>query len=78
MLTMANSREKIAAHGVEFPQELTGKVEKYPERTVTPHTVRVGDETIAGLCLFCSQEDLNYFRIRIPPPKPNFKFRFRR
>lgn len=36
----------------------------------------MGDETIAGLFLFCPEEDMDFFKIRIPPPEPNFKFRF--
>lgn len=36
----------------------------------------MGDETIAGLFLFCPKDDMNYFKIRIPPPEPGIKFRF--
>ena len=56
--------------------ELSGKAGDCPDRTVIPCPVRVGDETIAGLFLFCPEEDMDYFKIRIPPPEPDIKFRF--
>jgi hypothetical protein len=75
-LTMSELKRKIDASGVDFPIELPGKTEDYPERTVIPRPVRVGDESIAGLFLFCPDEDMEYFKIKIPPPEPGFKFRF--
>jgi hypothetical protein len=75
-LTMAELKRKIDASGVNFPVELAGNAGDYPDRTVIPRPVRVGDETIAGLFLFCPEEDMDYFKIRIPPPEPDIKFRF--
>jgi len=73
---MAELKRKIDSSGVDFPMELSGKAWDYPDRTVIPRPVRVGDETIAGLFLFCPEEDMDYFTIRIPPPEPDIKFRF--
>jgi len=75
-LRMAELRRKIDASGVDYPMELSGKAGNYPDRTVIPSPVRVGDETIAGLFLFCPEEDMAYFKIRVPPPEPDIKFRF--
>jgi len=75
-LSMAELKRKIDSSGVDFPMELSGKAWDYPDRTVIPRPVRVGDETIAGLFLFCPEEDMDYFKIRIPPPEPDIKFRF--
>ena len=73
---MAELKRKIDASGVDFPLELPGKAGDYPDRTVIPRLVRVGDETIAGLFLFCPEEDMDYCKIRIPPPERAIKFRF--
>lgn len=75
-LSMAELKRKIDSSGVDFPMELSGKAGGYPNRTIIPRPVRVGDETIAGLFLFCPEEDMDYFKIRIPPPEPDIKFRF--
>jgi hypothetical protein len=75
-LPMAELKRKIDACGVDFPMELSGLAGDYPDRTVIPRPVRVGDETIAGLFLFCPEMDMDYFKIRIPPPEPDIKFRF--
>jgi hypothetical protein len=75
-LTLAELKRKIDASGVDFPMELAGKAGDNPNRIVIPRPVRVGDETIAGLFLFCPEEDMDYFKIRIPPPEPCIKFRF--
>ena len=75
-LSMAELKRKIDASGVDFPMDLSGKAGDYPDRTVIPRPVRVGDETIAGLFLFCPEEDMDYLKIRIPPPEPGIKFRF--
>jgi hypothetical protein len=75
-LSISELKRKIDACGVDIPMEFIGKAGDYPARTVIPHTIRVGDETIAGLFLFCLEEDMDYFKIRIPPPEPNIKFRF--
>jgi len=76
VLPMAELKRKIDASGIDFHMELSGKAGDYPDRTVIPHLVRVGDETIAGLFLFCPEEDMDYFKVRIPPPEPDIKFRF--
>lgn len=73
---LAELKRKIDAGGVDFPMELAGKAGDYPDRVVIPRPVRVGDGTIAGLILSCPEEDMDYFKIRIPPPEPNIKFRF--
>jgi hypothetical protein len=75
-LPMADLKQKINVNGIDYPMELIGKAGDYPDRTVIPRPVRVGDETIAGLFLFCPEEDMDYFKIRIPPPEPDIKFRF--
>ena len=75
-LSLAELKRKIDASGVDFPGELSSKTGDYPDRTVIPLPVRVGDATIAGLFLFCPEEDMDYFKIRIPPPEPSVKFRF--
>lgn len=75
-LSMAELSRKISAFGLDFPDELIGKAEDYPVRTVIPRPVRVGNATIAGLFLLCPKEDMDYFKIRIPPPEPDIKFRF--
>ncbi len=76
VLPMAELKRKIDASGVDIPMEFVGKAGSYPDRTVAPCPVRVGVETIAGLFLFCPEEDMDYFKIRIPPPEPDIKFRF--
>lgn len=73
---MAELKRKIDTSGVDFPVEITGTLGKYPDRTVITRPVLVGDETIAAIFLFCPEEDMDYFKIRIPPPQPDIKFRF--
>ena len=48
-LSLAELERKIAVSGVDFPLELSLNAGDYPNRTVIPRPVRVGDETIAGL-----------------------------
>jgi len=75
-LSMAELKQKIDVSGIDFPLGLSGKGGAYPDRTVICHPVRVGGETVAGLFMFCPEEDMDYFKVRIPPPEPGIKFRF--
>lgn len=69
-------RRKINNSGVTYPRDLMENINKYPDRTVLPSPVMVGDILVPGIFFVCPESDIDYFKIKSSHPEPDIKYRY--
>lgn len=61
---------------VAYSVHLLQDFKTFPERSVFVSSIKMNEYFIPALFIHCSSKDISYFRIKIPPPEPGFKFRY--
>jgi hypothetical protein len=75
-LSFEELRKNINDSGVVYPLEIMDHANRYHKRTVIPFPVRVENLMIPGIFIICPETDIDYFKIKIPLPEPDIKYRF--
>ena len=75
-LSFEELSEKVKNSGVVYPLEIMDKADRYHNRTVIPSSARVERHVIPGIFFISPATDLDYFKIKIPFPEPDIKYRF--
>lgn len=67
----ANEKLKVL-----YPFQVIDTIDQYPSRSVIVSSVKANEVFIPSIFFICSEADMDYFHIKIPPPEPAIKFRY--